>query len=176
MRGDHGRPPAKPPWITTSNSPTAMPHNYQQYLSKSKYHQAVNTSKPNNDSLDQKQQQTYLPGKPTLVYICEPTNSSKDNDTVAHSVCSLWRLFLLVLFLPHLFQQVYNTLRYAKHIRAFAIVFTTTVTTTKVELRPTEPPQTAPPPWTDPKHCTKTQHTAATCHHLNALQRRLRWQ
>eukprot|EP00957_Ditylum_brightwellii_P091283 6951076-Ditylum_brightwellii.AAC.1 len=62
-----------------------MPHDYQHDLPKSKHHQAVNTSKPNNNSLDQKQQQTYLPGKPILAYICKPTGSSKDNDTVAHS-------------------------------------------------------------------------------------------
>eukprot|EP00957_Ditylum_brightwellii_P068324 5186854-Ditylum_brightwellii.AAC.1 len=85
MREDHGCPLAKPPWIKTMNPPTAMPHDYQHDLPQSKHHQAVDNSKPNNDSLDQKQQQTYLPGKPILAYIREPSGSSKDNDMVAHS-------------------------------------------------------------------------------------------
>eukprot|EP00957_Ditylum_brightwellii_P055905 4236274-Ditylum_brightwellii.AAC.1 len=105
MREDHGRPPAKPPWIKTTNLPTAMPQEYQHDISNSKHHQDDNTSKPNNTSSDQKQQQIHMPEKPLQDYIREPTSSTKGNDTGTHGVCAIWRLFLLALFKPHAFQQ-----------------------------------------------------------------------
>eukprot|EP00957_Ditylum_brightwellii_P053149 4030106-Ditylum_brightwellii.AAC.1 len=111
-----------------------------------------------------------MTGKPFLAYIYEPTGTPKDNDMGAHSVCALWRLFFLALLHPHVVQQVYDTI----HL-AFAIVFITTATTAK-ELRPTELPQIASSTQTDPTHCTNTRHTAATHHHLRALQRKLRRQ
>eukprot|EP00957_Ditylum_brightwellii_P133857 10206701-Ditylum_brightwellii.AAC.1 len=81
MREDHGRPPAEPPWIKTTNPPTAMPHEAKHDLSKSNHHHAVNTRMPQNDPLDQKQQQIYMTGKPFRAYIREHTRSPKDNDT-----------------------------------------------------------------------------------------------
>eukprot|EP00957_Ditylum_brightwellii_P093851 7146669-Ditylum_brightwellii.AAC.1 len=175
MREDHGRPPAKPPWIKTTNTPTARPQEYQHELSKSEHHQEDNTSKTNNTSFDQKQHQNYLPEKPIQDYIREPTSPTKDNDTDVHGVCALWRLFLLAVFQPQVLQQVYNTIQYATHLRAFAIVFITTATTTK-EIRPTEVPQTASSPRTDPNHQTKTKRTAATRHRLRVIQRKTRRQ
>eukprot|EP00957_Ditylum_brightwellii_P136006 10372168-Ditylum_brightwellii.AAC.1 len=81
---DHGRPPAKPPWIKTMNPPIAMPQEHQHDLSKSKHHHDVKTSKSNNTSVDQKHQQTYMSEKPIQEYIREPTSSTNDNDTDAH--------------------------------------------------------------------------------------------
>eukprot|EP00957_Ditylum_brightwellii_P075435 5733180-Ditylum_brightwellii.AAC.1 len=105
MSEDHGHPLTKPPWIKTTNTPTTRPQEYQHELSKSQNHQDDNTSQTNNTSYDQKQHQTYVPEKPIQDYICEPTSSTKDNDTDDNGVCAIWQLFLLALFQPQVFQQ-----------------------------------------------------------------------
>eukprot|EP00957_Ditylum_brightwellii_P166606 12682463-Ditylum_brightwellii.AAC.1 len=102
---DHGRPSAKPPWTKTTNLPTAMPQESQHESSNSKHQQDINTSKTNNTSSDQKQQQNHSQEKPNPAYIREPSRSSKSNDTDAHGVGSMGRLFLAALLRPHVVQQ-----------------------------------------------------------------------
>eukprot|EP00957_Ditylum_brightwellii_P104817 7989294-Ditylum_brightwellii.AAC.1 len=81
---DHGRPPAKPPWTKTTDTPTTRPQEPQHEPSKSKHQKERNTSKINNISSDQKQQQNKSQEKLNPAYIREPTRTSRADNTDAH--------------------------------------------------------------------------------------------